>query len=164
VRRLWNRIRDILDLVDPLGKYKDHRLYNKNVEAILKQVYECVLFLRWYADKGFAGILRFFYTQALHSYRVAQFACFVTRFLNEPRMLSTDSSRHSRIYGNLCKRHSQSIISNKRIGSSQQRSVLRKLVCPNALGTLVWILMLNYSGGRPPRPFTRCYTSLGGIR
>jgi hypothetical protein len=70
VRRLWNRIGDILDLVNPLGKYKDHQLYKKNVEAILKQVYECVLFLRWYADKGFAGILYFLCTQALHSYEL----------------------------------------------------------------------------------------------
>ena len=55
VRRLWNRVGDILDLVDPLGKYKNHRLYKRTVEAILKQLYECVLFLRWYADKGFGG-------------------------------------------------------------------------------------------------------------
>ena len=43
-----------------LGKHKDEPLYRKKVALILKQIYECVLFLRWYADKGFGGILSFF--------------------------------------------------------------------------------------------------------
>ena len=68
VRSLWNRVGDVLDLVDPLGKYKEHGLYKKKVEAILKQIYECVLFLRWYAEKGFMGMrCLFIYTQFLHS-------------------------------------------------------------------------------------------------
>ena len=57
IRDLWETVKTILDLVDDLGKLKDNTLYKKTVEAILKQIYECVLFLRWYAGKGFGGIL-----------------------------------------------------------------------------------------------------------
>jgi hypothetical protein len=128
VCRLWNRIGDILDLVDPLGKYKDHRLYKKNVEAILKQVYECVYFLRWYADKGFTGTL-FLIHSGFALICVAQFGSFAARFLIEPRMLSTNSSRHSKTYGNRCKMGSRSI---KCIGWWQQQSPSRKLVRPGA--------------------------------
>lgn len=57
IRNLWEIVKRTVDLVDPLGEFKDKPLYKKTVEAILKQIYECVLFLRWYADKGFGGIL-----------------------------------------------------------------------------------------------------------
>jgi hypothetical protein len=57
IRGIWETVQTTLDLVDPLGKLKDMPLYKKTVEAILKQIYECVLFLRWYADKTFGGIL-----------------------------------------------------------------------------------------------------------
>jgi hypothetical protein len=57
IRSLWETVKTTLDLVDPLGKLKDMPLYKKMVEAILKQIYECVLFLRWYAGKGFGGML-----------------------------------------------------------------------------------------------------------
>jgi hypothetical protein len=85
VRGLWNKVGDILDLVDPLGEYKDHRLYKKNVEAILKQVYECVLFLRWYADKGFTGLLSCPILSSFALIIFPQSVWFVMRFLNEPK-------------------------------------------------------------------------------
>ena len=59
IRDLWSTVGDILDRVAALGKHKDELLYKKKVEAILRQIYECVLFLRWYAAEGFGGILSF---------------------------------------------------------------------------------------------------------
>ena len=55
IRDLWTTVGDILDRVGALGKHKDEPVYKKKVEVILKQIYECVLFLRWYAEKGFGG-------------------------------------------------------------------------------------------------------------
>ena len=59
VRDLWATVGNILDRVSALGKHKDEPLYERNVESILKQIYECVLFMRWYAAKGFGGMLWF---------------------------------------------------------------------------------------------------------
>ena len=56
IQNLWDTVNDILDLVDNFGDVKDEALYKKTIEAILKQIYEFVLFMRWYADKGFGGI------------------------------------------------------------------------------------------------------------
>ena len=57
IRDLWTTVGDILDRVNALGNYKDEPVYKKQVEVILKQIYECVLFLRWYAARDFGGIL-----------------------------------------------------------------------------------------------------------
>ena len=59
IRGLWTTVGDILDRVSALGKQKDEPLYKKNVEGTLRQIYECVLFLRWYAANGFGGMLCF---------------------------------------------------------------------------------------------------------
>ena len=60
IRDLWSTVGDILDRLDALGKHKDERLYKKKVELILKQIYQCVLFLRWYGAKGFGSIRSFY--------------------------------------------------------------------------------------------------------
>ena len=57
IRSLWETVQSTLVLLDPFGKLKDLPLYKKTVEGMLKQVYECVFFLRWYAKKGFGGML-----------------------------------------------------------------------------------------------------------
>ena len=68
IRDLWETVQEILDLVDHFGNLKDEPLYKKGVEAILKQIYEYVLFVRWYADKGFGGISVLLCFKCLHSY------------------------------------------------------------------------------------------------
>lgn len=94
---------------------------------------------------------------------VAQSGWFVMRFLNGPKVLLKDSRRHSKIYGNRCRTHSRLITSNKHIGLSQQRGVLRKLVRPSR-SSLHMDSHPEFSGGRAPRPITGCYNSLGGVR
>ena len=59
--------------MNALGKHKDEPLYKTKVGAILKQIYECVLFLKWYSSEGSGGILSFV--------RSAQGSVFIVVFL-----------------------------------------------------------------------------------
>jgi hypothetical protein len=55
VQQLWGTVIDTLDFMkelDPLGAIKG---LEKTVQAIMKQIYDCTLFLRSYAERTFVG-------------------------------------------------------------------------------------------------------------
>ena len=47
---LWLRIAQILDLVVQAEDLKKQPMYKNTLEMILEQIYQCVLFLRWYGE------------------------------------------------------------------------------------------------------------------
>jgi hypothetical protein len=55
VRQLWGTVMDTLDFMndaEPLNKIQG---LEKTVQAMMKQIYDCVLFLRSYGQQGFAS-------------------------------------------------------------------------------------------------------------
>ena len=57
IRILWLWIAQILDLVVQAKDLKKQPMYKNTLETILEQIYQCVLFLRWYGERGFTGKL-----------------------------------------------------------------------------------------------------------
>ena len=56
IHKLWARVAEILDLVVQAEDLKKQPMYAKTLETILEQIYQCVLFLRWFGERGFVGI------------------------------------------------------------------------------------------------------------
>ena len=54
---LWLWIAQILDLVVQAEDLKKQPMYKNTLKMILEQIYQCVLFLRWYGERGFTGKL-----------------------------------------------------------------------------------------------------------
>ena len=56
VQVLWDTILDTLDFMKQADPLKDISGLERTVESIMKQLYECALFLRSYGEGGFIGI------------------------------------------------------------------------------------------------------------
>ena len=54
---LWLQIAQILNFVVQAEDLKKQLMYKNTLEMILEQIYQCVLFLRWYGERGFTGKL-----------------------------------------------------------------------------------------------------------
>ena len=54
---LWLWIALILDLVVQAEDLTKQLMYKNTLKTILEQIYQCVLFLRWYGERGFTGKL-----------------------------------------------------------------------------------------------------------
>jgi hypothetical protein len=55
VRQLWDTVLDTLDFMKQAEPLKAIKGLEKTVQAIMKQIYDCTLFLRSYGDRGFVG-------------------------------------------------------------------------------------------------------------
>ena len=55
VRKLWETVADTLDFMKQADWFDSISGFEKTVQAIIKQIYDCVLFLRSYGDRGFMG-------------------------------------------------------------------------------------------------------------
>ena len=55
VQRLWETIVDTLDFMKDAEPLEAIRGLEKTVQAMMKQIYVCALFLRCYEERGFTG-------------------------------------------------------------------------------------------------------------
>jgi len=55
VRKLWGTVVDVLDFMKQAEPLKEIQGLEKTTQAIMKQVYECTLFLRDYESRNFGG-------------------------------------------------------------------------------------------------------------
>jgi hypothetical protein len=55
VRQLWDVVLDTLDFMKLAEPLKEIKGVEKTVQAIMKQIYDCTLFLRGYGERGFFG-------------------------------------------------------------------------------------------------------------
>jgi hypothetical protein len=55
VRDLWGVVLDTLDFMEQAEPLKEIQGVEKTVQSIMKQIYDCVLFLRSYGEGGFVG-------------------------------------------------------------------------------------------------------------
>ena len=55
VRGLWDLVVDTLDFMRQAEPLKEIQGLERTVQAIMKQIYDCTLFLRSYGEKGFVG-------------------------------------------------------------------------------------------------------------
>jgi hypothetical protein len=54
-RKLWDTVLDTLDFMKQADPSKEIKGLEKTVQAIMKQIYDCTLFLRSYGDRGVVG-------------------------------------------------------------------------------------------------------------
>ena len=54
-RKLWDTVLDTLDFMKQADPPKEIKGLEKTVQAIMKQIYDCTLFLRRYEDQGVVG-------------------------------------------------------------------------------------------------------------
>jgi hypothetical protein len=55
VRQLWGTVVDTLEFMKQAEPLNEIQGLEKTVQAIMKQIYDCVLFLRSYGERGFIG-------------------------------------------------------------------------------------------------------------
>ena len=54
-RKLWDTVLDTLDFMKQADLPKEIEGLEKTVKAIMKQIYDCTLFLRSYGNQGVVG-------------------------------------------------------------------------------------------------------------
>ena len=54
-RKLWDTVLDTLDFMKQTEPLKAIKGLEQTVQAIMKQIYDCTLFLRRYEDQGVVG-------------------------------------------------------------------------------------------------------------
>jgi hypothetical protein len=55
IRDLWEVVLDTLDFMKQADPLKEIQGLEKTVQSIMKQIYDCTLFLRSYGERGFVG-------------------------------------------------------------------------------------------------------------
>jgi hypothetical protein len=55
VRDLWGVVLETLDFMKQAEPLKEIQGLEKTVQSIMKQIYDCTLFLRSYGERGFVG-------------------------------------------------------------------------------------------------------------
>ena len=56
VQALWDTVLDTLDFMKQADPLKEISGLERTVQSMMKQIYECALFLRGYGEEGFIGI------------------------------------------------------------------------------------------------------------